>query len=90
MISRTIINHTYDIEVEQLERVLLVKDICLYIDHGLTLRNHVSHVVGSAIKVLGIISRSTKHFKRPHCEIYILNLFCSRLQFVFLFETLYL
>lgn len=79
---RAIINNTYHLEGNPIERVSIVRDLGVFIDCGLTFKNHVSFVVSSAMKVLGVISRLTKHFKKPHCSIHLFqSLVVSRLEF---------
>lgn len=78
----TIIDCDYVLEGMPIKRLSVIKDLGVYLDNVLTFTAHVSFVVGSATRMLGVISRITKHFNNPAS---LIRLFCalvrSRLEF---------
>lgn len=73
---------TYYFDIMPIQCVFFVKDLGVFIDSALSLRNHISFVVGRSSKTLGMISRLTQNFRKPHCLLHLFkHLVRSRLEF---------
>uniref|UniRef100_A0A090XDL4 Reverse transcriptase domain-containing protein n=1 Tax=Ixodes ricinus TaxID=34613 RepID=A0A090XDL4_IXORI len=58
----------------QIQRVSLVRDLGVQVDSRLDFHQHVFNTASQALPCLGVVSRLTRRFRRPHC---IRSLCCS-------------
>lgn len=57
------VNH-YAIDGEELQRTTSVRDLGITFDEQLSFRQHFDSIVKKSNKLLGFITRQTKHFKK--------------------------
>lgn len=55
-------------------RTYEVRDLGVLVDCKLLFKSHVTNICGTGLKILGMISRLTRHFQAPDT---ILRLFCA-------------
>lgn len=72
--KREIISYPYLLCNSTIQRVLQIRDLGVYFDSNLSFSHHVSQIVASALRVMGMISRLTRDFSNHWC---VVRLFCS-------------
>lgn len=65
--KKTPILYNYSIDRENIQRVMVVKDLGVLLDSGLTFQNHYGSIIAKANKNLGFIMRIAKEFRDPYC-----------------------
>lgn len=79
---REAISNDYFLDSIVILRVSVVRDLGVYFDSHLSFSHHVCQMVGSTIRLLGMISRLTREFLNPICIIRLFSsLIRSRLEF---------
>jgi Reverse transcriptase (RNA-dependent DNA polymerase) len=61
--GKTPIEHVYRIGGNELERVVEIKDLGVYLDRRMTFLNHIETIIAKSARMLGFIKRISKEFK---------------------------